>query len=236
MSLLKSLTTDTAVEEEKDILGGYSVLDSDIYEAVIDLAYVSTSNSGATGLNVVFNVNGKDVRQTFWLTSGTAKGGKNTYTKKDGTVAYLPGFLMGQSLALLTTGKELSELDTEDKVIKLYSYEAQKEVPTQVPVVMELLKKPVYIAVQKQIVDRNVKGPDGSYIPSGETREQNEVVKIFRNPDKFTVAEIRAGESEPHFFDAWLKKNKGVTRNRATKTVASGANPAKATVTKSLFS
>ena len=90
------------------------------------------------------------------MASGTAKGCKNYY-EKDGQKNYLPGYLLAESLALLTVGKSISGCDTEEKVVNLYSYEAKAEVPTKVQMVMELLNKDVIAGIVKQTVDKNVK-------------------------------------------------------------------------------
>ena len=116
MSLLKNLETKAGVEGEKDILGGGGALDSGLYDLTVKVAYVTTSSGGALALNTIFDYNGKEVRQQFWMTSGNDKGNKNTYTK-DNKEHYLPGFLTANSLALLTVGKEISQLDLEEKTI-----------------------------------------------------------------------------------------------------------------------
>jgi len=139
MSLLANLSTDDSVTEEKDSVGSSGPLDSGLYKSTVALAYVTKSAGGAMGL--VLNLKteaGREIRQTLWMTSGTAKGGKNYY-EKDGEKFYLPGFNHANSLALLTCGKEISQLDTETKVVNVYSAEAKSEVPTKVEMLMDLL-------------------------------------------------------------------------------------------------
>lgn len=214
MSLLKNLETKANVEGEKDVLGGGGVLDTNVYPMKVKVAYFTTAASGAVAINLQGDVDGKEVRQQFWVLSGNDKGNKNTYTK-DGKEYYLPSFLTANSLALLTVGKELSQLDVEKKVIKLYDFEAKEERPTEVDVLVELTGQLIQAGIQKQTVDKNEKGDDGKYYPTGETREINEVVKFFRYDDGLTVPEIEKGVTEAKFKDDWVAKWAGKVINKA---------------------
>jgi len=227
MSLLKNLTTDSSIADEKDSIGG-SVLESGAYLAKVTLAYVTKSNGGATGLVLkTKTADGRDINQTLWMTAGTAKGGKNFY-EKEGVKHYLPGFIAANALSVLTTGKDIAELDTETKVVKVYSSEAKAEVPTKVEVVVDLLGKDIIIGLIKQTVDKTVKGADDKYESTGETRDENEIDKFFRAEDKLTTAEIRANASEPAFYNTWGAKWNGVTRNKAKGVAAGTAGAPKA--------
>lgn len=226
MSLLSGLTTDTSIADEKDSVGGgFAPLDSGLYPCTVGLAYITKSDGGAMALNLVLTTEGgKDIRQQLWMTSGTAKGGKNYY-EKDGEKHYLPGFLHANALALLTLGKEIGQLDTEKKVINLYSSAAKAEVPTPVDMITDLLGKEILVGLIKQIVDKNVK-TDAGYVPSGETREENEIDKFFRASDRKTTAEIRAQAPEAVFADTWLKKWKDQVKDKSTKNAGTAGAPA----------
>lgn len=218
MSLLKTLTTDATIADEKDFIGGSGVFDSGLYPFTVALAYINKSAGGAMGLVLTLKTeDNRDLRQTLWMTSGTAKGGTNYYTDKKGDKQYLPGFLHANSLALLTTGKEISELDTESKVINVYSFEAKTEIPTKVDMVMDLLNKEVIAGVLRQTVDKTVKNDAGEYVATGETRDENEIDKLFRAKDKMTTSEIRAQATEAVFINTWSEKNTGKTRDKSGK-------------------
>lgn len=225
MSILANLTTDSSIANEKDSIGGGSrVLESGIYTFTIQHAYIGKSTGGAISLNLNLKTeDNKELKQQLWITSGTAKGGKNYYIDKNGDKQYLPGFVMANSLCLLTLGKEISELDTEQKVISVYNTEAKAEVPTKVDMLMDLIGKEITAAVFKQIVDKTKKNEStGAYEPTGETREENELDKFFRASDKKTTAEIRAQAEEATFVHTWEKKYAGQTRDKSKG--ASGAN------------
>lgn len=222
MSLLKNLTTDSSIEDEKDILGGGGVVDSGAYPAVIKLAYASTADSGAIGITIHFELEGgRKYQTTEWVQSGNAKGNKNFY-EKDGKKYYLPGFITVNSICLLTVGKELGELDTEEKVANIYDYDAKKELPTKVQAITELHGQEVLLGLLKEIVDKTVK-EGNEYVPTGETREQNVINKVFRASDNFTTTEIRASADEPVFYTKWVEKNTGQVVDRSSKNAKAGA-------------
>ena len=81
---LKNLTSDDSIADEKDSVGGGGVLASGLYPATVKLAYVTVSDGGATGLVIHAKTSeGRDIKSTQWMSSGTAKGGKNFYVKDD---------------------------------------------------------------------------------------------------------------------------------------------------------
>jgi len=236
---LEALKIDSDIVEDKDTLGGGSfVLESGIYEAKVDLAYLDKSKGGAMALNIHFlTKDNQQLRQTLWVTSGDAKGNKNTYLDKEGNKHLLPGMNQANHLAMLTTGKEIAALDTEEKVVKLYNFDAKEEIPTKVNVITEMLNREIILGVMKQVVDKNVKNDDGVYVPSGDTREENEITKIFSAKDKRTVTEIKAEATEAQFIKDWDEKWTGVTRNKAkgSKSGAAGGNSKPIAAPKALF-
>jgi hypothetical protein len=246
MSILKNLATDASIADERDSVGSGGPLDSGLYPATITLAYITKAASEALGLVIHAKTDaGRDIRQTLWMTSGKAKGCKNYY-EKDGKKTYLPGFLAANAIALLTVGKEISELDTETKVVQIYNKDAKAEVPTKVECLVDLLGQQVIFGLIKNVVDKTAKNEaTGTYDPTGETREENEIDKIFRASDSKTTAEIRAQAEEAVFVHTWEKKWAGQVRNKAKGAAAgagvvgaprgAAANAATAKPTKSLF-
>lgn len=228
MNMLANLTTDSSIADEKDSVGGGGVLESGIYNCKIAMAYLSKAASGALGLVLTLKTDaGRDLKQTLWMTSGTAKGCKNYY-EKDGEKNYLPGFLHANSLALLTVGKEISQLETETKVVNVYSAEAKAEVPTKVEVLMDLLGQEIIAGVIKQTVDKTKKNEAGAYEPTGETRDENDIDKLFRAKDRMTTAEIRAQAETATFIDTWSNKWTGLTKNKAKGAAGTAGAPSAA--------
>lgn len=226
MSMLSNLSTDSSVTEEKDSVGSSGPLDSGLYKAIVVLAYVVKSQGGAMGLKLTLKTDaGREIRQTLWMTSGTAKGCKNYY-EKDGEKFYLPGFNHANNLALLTCAKEISAMDTETKVVNEYSAEAKAEVPTKVEMLMDLLGKEIIVGLIRQTVDKTKKNEaTGIYEPTGETRDENEIDKLFRAKDRMTTAEIRAQAESATFIDAWDTKNTGKTRVKSKGAAGTAGAP-----------
>jgi hypothetical protein len=238
---LSNLQTNDDIAIDNDYVGGFKVLDSGVYHITVELAYVTVSQGGAMALNIVAKTaEGAKLSQQLYMTSGTAKGGKNTYTDKNGAPQYLPGFVAANTLSLLTTGKEIGQLAAEKKVINLYDYDAKKDLPTTVDMFVDLIGMEVKAGVEKQVVDKNAKNDAGVYVPTGETREQNELVKFFRVRDNMSVTEIQAQATEAVYIDVWTDQNEGVTKQKA-KGATTGSTPgapakaAGANAPKSLF-
>ena len=143
-------------------------------------------------------------RETFYVTSGEQKGCKPYYLK-DGKKIMLPGYEMMDNLSMLAAGKRLAQLNAEDKVIKLWSYQEKKEVPTNVPVLTELLGKAVRVGLTLNEENRRKKVGD-EYVDTNEKREFNEVNKLFHAKGGLTVAEAQAGETEGGFIKEWEER------------------------------
>jgi len=224
-NLFGGIETGEDIKDQGDFLGGFNAFESDIYDFSIEAAYITIADSGAKCLNVEFKNGNKTLKQQFWFTSGKSKGCKNFYiNQKTQEKHFLPGYTMARHLALLTAGgKELHQLTVENRTVKLYNKDAKKELPTMVPMCVELLGKTVSAGVIKRLVDKtkdsNTVDKEGNkiYIPTGETRTENEVVKLFRTRDKMTVTEIMAKAEKAEFADKWLEAWKGKVEDRTSK-------------------
>lgn len=236
---LSKLATDSSVKAGGDVLGGFSVLESGLYQMGIDMAYVDKSIGGAIGLHLTLkDGHGNTLKQILRITSGNAKGNKPTYTDRYGKEQFLPGMNAANALAELTCGKQISEMETKEKVINVYDFDAKKELPLTKDVLTDLLSKKITIGILKQVVDKNVKDDNGNWIASGETREENELDKFFDAETNKTISEIRDGVEEAGFIHKWAAKNKGNTRMKAkgaTGGPSTGAPTATASATPSLF-
>ena len=213
--------SNDGLEEAKDTLGGFSSLDSDVYEGVIKIAFAGQSAKGAHSVTFHVDLNGREYRETLYVTN---RDGQNWYhpkvkgvpdtTKKNP----LPGFTTANDIALLASGFGLADLAVEERVIKLWDKDANAEVNTKVNAFVDLSGKPIKLAILKQIVDKNVDDGQGNYVPSGETREENVIDKAFHAETGRTVTEVKSGQVQTgEFIQKWLDKNKGEVRDRSTK-------------------
>lgn len=209
------------LEQSQDRLGGFQVFDSKIYHSTIKALYAGEAKSGAMNLSVVLDLGGgQEYRETVYITNKK----KQNYFEKDGKKQPLPGFTLINDLCLIATEKELSQLATEEKIIKLWDNDQKKEVPTAVQMVTEAIGKPVAVGILKALENKQVKSSTGEYVPTAETRETNRIDKVFHPEAKVTVAEARSGKKEAGFWDAWTKRNEGKVRDdRAIKDGKGGA-------------
>ena len=224
MKMFSNMTTD-GLEEAGDRLGPGGLIDTGIYEGTVKLAFAgSAQSSKAQSITIHIDINGFEFRETFWVTN---RDNENFYVdKKDPNKKHpLPGFQMVDELCLVTTGYPLTDQDFEEKVVQLYDYEKKKDAPQNVPVLINLLGKPVRVAVVKQVVDKQKKNDAGVYVNTGETREENVADKFFHQESLRTVSEIRNGAEEATFHDAWKTKNAGKTRNRAKGAQGNSGTP-----------
>lgn len=219
-ALFGSLTTE-GLEEATDRLGGFSPLASDIYTGPIKLAYAISSSGGAQGVVVNIDLGGREYRETVYMTT---RDGKNYYVTKNDKKAPLPGFITINDLCLCATGIPLSEQPTEEKAVMIYDAELKKDVPTKVPVLIDLIGKTVSVAILNVLENKSEKDASGAYVETDETREVNTIDKVFNTETMMTVPEATAGAEEGTFHTAWLEKNKGKQKdNRKVKDGAGAA-------------
>ena len=220
MSLFASIQNANIQTKEEDVLGGSRTVPSNVYPAGIKLAYLDAAASGA--ICVVFDfamlVNGKERnhKETIYISN---KNKEFTYKdKQSGEDKPLPGFVTVDSICKAVTGKSITELSTEKKTIKVYDYDQKAEVPQEKEVLMDLIRGKLELGIIETIVDKNVK-TDNGYVPSGETREQNERSKVF-NEDGLTQLEKESGATEAKFKAAWVEQYAGKKINKAKGAVA----------------
>lgn len=211
MSIFSKLTTDN-VEPTRDSLGGYQALESGIYLATIKAVYITMSRNNAMAANLLLDIDGREYREQLWITNSK---GENWYkSSRTGNRMFLDGFTQLNDICLCACNKELKQMDTESRVFNVYSIESHKEVPTEVPTITELAGKQVALGILKETVNKRVKDSNGNYVDSAETKDENRINKVFHAEKHLTVNEARMGKTEPAFYDRWLEKNQGVTRNR----------------------
>jgi hypothetical protein len=220
MGLFDGLTDTTEMEQAEDRLGGgFQAIPTDVYDATVKVIYGITSKGGAKGLTVVLDVDGNEVSETIYYTKKT---GENFYIdKKTEKRTPLPGFTTVNDLALLITGHPLSKQETEEKIVKIYDFESRKELPTPVQVLTALTGKAVKLGIQREIVDKNKQNDAGQYVPTGETRTQNTISKVFHAETGKTVPEFEAKVEEAVFMEAWQARYGG--KDKDSSTGASGA-------------
>lgn len=187
---------------DEDRIGGFQLLDTNVYDFTVKMCYLIVAESGAKGVFFEFeDASGNTMRKTLYVTSGTAKGGQHWWVDRDGNKNYLPSYVTANSIFGFATGKQLFEQETSDREVEVWDSEEKKMMPRKMPVFMEILGKQARLGVVKQMVDGH---PDKTV-----SREENDIDKAFHPVSGVTLAEMSNGETEGQFIDKWLTKNKG---------------------------
>ena len=212
MSLFQQLG-DEGLEQVQDRLGGFQPFNTDVYPAKIKAAYAGKSAEGAMSVTVMADIGGKEYRETLYITN---KKGENFYLNKQDAKKKvpLPGFTTVNDICLIACEKPLSQMQTEEKIIKLYDYDAKQEVPKPVQMITELIGKDVALGIFRQLENKSTKDSSGKYVATPETREINVIEKVFHPELKLTVAEAQNGKTKGEFWDAWVERNKDTIRDK----------------------
>lgn len=210
MKLFENLDV-SGVEKTEDYVGGFSsLLDSDIYVMKIKTAYATTSKGGAMGVTFVGDINGNEYSETLYITN---KNKEPYYIDAQHKKRFIPGYNVVNNICLVAAGKGITDLETEDKVLNVYSFEEKKRVPTSVPVLVDLSGKEVALGIVKELSNKAVADGKGGYVPTSETRESNITVAVFY-PDNHKSVNEQVEGKEATFWDKWLEKNQGKTVDR----------------------
>lgn len=206
---------------EKDTLGGFKLLDTDVYLMDIKYAYLGkAANSNARSFNIeATDANGNRHREQIWISN--KEGGNQYKDKKTSKMEYLPGFLLANSICLLAAGIPLIKATVETKTINVWNSEKKAEVPTDVPMITNVLGKPIKLAIQQTRKNKQVKNDSNVYVNTAEERIEVGIAKAFRFDSNKTEAEIR-NKADAKFMDEWLTANKGKVRDQYKKVEGQG--------------
>lgn len=215
----------TVESQSIERLGGSFAWESGVFDAIVKMVYLNQSESEAVSFNVILeNSDGKELKESFWIKSGKAKGNKTYYTK-DNKDYPLPGYSVANSMCIAITGNSLVKCmaTAEKKTVQIYSFEHKKEIPTERPVLMGLLNKSLKVAVHQITENKTKKNvTSGQYEATGQIRTINEC-KFFGNAEGKTAEEIISNEPAT-FFDKWAAKNTGTIIDKTTKDNISAAD------------
>lgn len=224
------LNNSSNLAEERDFVGKKKfTLDSDIYDFTIKVAYVTKSVSGALALNVVLDDGqGNEMKNTIYFTTNAANGTRTYYIdKNDKSEQPLPGYSVANAICVFGAKMKLDNALTkiQQKAVKIWNSEAKKEVPTEVDVITPLTGAKVKMAVQEVIEDATSKNATtGKWEPNGKVRTINDITKVMRSSDSFTMVEAKAKAEEAVFAPSWLEANKGKPYDKSTGQKAAGSS------------
>lgn len=216
---------DASVQKSQDRVGGFAPIASGLYEAVIKQLWFGEYGSGAGYMDLQLEIAGKTFRERILLSD--KKG--NNYWTKDGKSTFFDGFMALDAICLFLTGEDFEANigNIENKMVKVYDPEVKKEVPTEVPVLANVIGETVKVAILHRKVDVTKKGDDNQYHPTGETREENTLSKVLDMDTNRTVTEIIDEVESAVYADAWLKRWEGKISNEAKGAAAGGGSAGK---------
>jgi hypothetical protein len=197
------------VVQDADKLGGFALKDTGVYDANIKLIYFGEYQSGAQYAEAHFDIDGHVHRERLNISN---KQGENTYKDQTtGKPKFLPSFETLNDIAIVATGQEFTDLipQIEEKTIKLYDYDLKKDVPTNVSCLIPAMGQTITLAIFRQFVDKEKKDDNGKYAPTGESREENALDKVFHTETGMTGYEAKSGMEAGLFIELWKKKNDG---------------------------
>lgn len=238
-ALKNSLAESAISTESTDVLGGRTILPSNIYHAEVKEAYFTTSTKGSQGLVIVLNIqleNGdtQEFTNTIWFTSSETKG--PYYIASNGEKKGLPGYYTVNDFCQLTVGKPLTECSTEEKIAEVWD-NGNKE-KKSVDALSDCAGSDILVAISA--VEQNKWSANG---PTDEKITVNTIDKFFCHSDKRTVHEITK-DLPSKFYNEWLSKFKDKVVNKFKPTdkptsgiaVATAAPASKEQMAKNLFS
>jgi len=204
---------------------GNSVLNTDIYPAVITKAYIQETPAGANMIKAEFKTDsGKVLRLSECFQSGDEKNNQIFYEDRDGNEHYLPGWdilteLLAAGLGDDAVGDdgEITDVftmyedgDVENKKIMLYDFNKKKDTAQKRPVIVPLVGKSIRIGVQEVFLDIPKKDNSGKIIyknkktiPSGKYIRTNKIDKFFNSDTGQTCNEL-LDDTDAKFYKDWL--------------------------------
>lgn len=194
MGLFGNLTTDGLEKQKESVGGGQRTIPTNIYSFEIKAAYVGNSQSSkAMSVNLILvDENDREYKEQVWITNGE---GQNSFEVKDkdkkptGKRSPLPGFSLINDICIIVLDKPLSELATEEKIVKIYDFDQKKEVPTAVQMITDLIGGKVDLSIREIKKFKQKKGDDNQYHDTADTTQINEIDKAFFPGMNATVRE-----------------------------------------------
>ena len=204
MSIFANVAPITSVQADTIRTGKYT-LDSNIYDAVIKMAFMEDSKSSkARGVKLEFavNVDGKTRKhfETIWIA-----GRDGMFSKPDGSPTY--GMEQFDTLAKLTIGTGVQTLEATVSKIEIKKGEALQDRE----VFRALINQKVKIGLKETRKNKQVKVNE-KWVDSADESLSNNVDKFF-DTEGLTLAERGAG-TPAVFIETWKENFAGKVDDR----------------------
>lgn len=186
-------------------------LSTGVYDAVVKYAYLTKSKANDDVLNLVLTIDGRPKNFTLYISYT----GRNSPVKKEnGVVKVMPGYLKLNALSILTTGKNIRDVELENKGISVHDFKANTDVIKEVPVYSELCGKSIRVGIEEVRVNKNVQ-VGNEWKPTTDLIEINEI-NNFYNDENRTATEVNKG-TPANTYELFMRKE-GVLRVVKPKT------------------
>lgn len=212
-NMFGNLNTHDVAKSEDVVFGGGFIKDTGVYPFTVKQAWGIKSTHGAMGVHLELLLgDGSTYREDVYVTN---RAGDPFYTKAGSDKKLpLPGYITINELCLVLTGKGLAELPQETKKVKIRDKDTQTDVPTDVPVIVDLLGLEGKVAILKTRENKMQKNDATQKwdVPTNEERFTNSIEKFYGTDDR--TANEKAGEGQAAHQQKWLDVNNGKTRDK----------------------
>ncbi len=204
------------MQSETDSLGGGNKIEaSAIIDFTIENAYTRRASTGSYCVRLELKSDQGYHSETLTIADSSGK----VSSFRDGNEIPMRGYTIANHISQMTTGQTITDMyqATERKTIKVRDFALQKDVDTEVDMIVGLVGKTFRAGTLVTEENKQLRDPaTNKYAndPSGATVRRVRLDKIFRVRDNLTAVEILAQETEPKFYTSWVEKNAGQVHNR----------------------
>lgn len=222
MSSVFNFSVDNDVVQSVDF-EGYEPVQTGLYRLHIKTAFGDQSASGARFVRLEGDLipeghdgKGGTIRQDVYF---MGKNGKLTY-ERNGKQMKIPGLDLMDAMCEFINGKGLSRQAHEEKLVDVF-IDGEKQQAKR-DVLVDIVGSEVLVAVERVIDNKSKQNSNtGEWEPTAETRQFNEIVKVFSDKG-FTYAETLAAATETK-WKTNFEKSTGKDRDRTKKVTASAS-------------
>jgi hypothetical protein len=201
MGIFDNLEQTNDAKQQAEKVGGNYITKTGKYDGIVKMAYaVPSKSSDSIGIRVIVDTKDGEIQETVYISYQDGK----TYKVNDkGEKIENFGFTKMKRLNFLLTGNN-GIPNTEKKTIKVYDFDAGKDVPKEMDVITEWLNKPISVlaVAVKEFKQKNV---NGTYVDTDEVKNRMDIKAYVDFETGQTATEKENGE-DAEYLTKWLDK------------------------------
>ena len=195
----------------ESIGGGRTLLDSNVYKAVVKQAYLAAYDSGARYAAITLDIDGKEHEERLLLTNSKGEG---YWTDRDGNPQQFAGLTRLDELAFAAGYPNTQASGIAPGNVRMWDKDAKSFVLKQHPTVLTGLRdKTVAVALQRVEQNKTKKNQNTNKYDKLNEKEEINVIQKFANLAGMTQLEAAKGINPPVFMEAWKTKWAGKTHS-----------------------